>query len=180
MLFSGGLVPTYMVMTRTLHLQDTLWVLFLPVMVNAWNTFLMTAYLKSIPFELIESAEMDGASEFRIYAQITVPMATPAIATVALLVALRLWNEWFTSLLYIRNQRMISLQFWMQRVMQNMQFLLLNQDMMGGGIAASMDNFPTESVRMAMAVLAAGPMLFIFPFFQRYFVKGLQIGAIKG
>jgi len=180
MLFSGGLVPTYIVVTRYLHLQDSLWVLFLPVFITAWNTFLMITYLRSIPFELVESAKMDGAREFTIYLRIILPMAKPALATVALLLALRIWNEWFTSLLYIRDQRLVSLQFWMQRVMQNMQFLLMNQDMMGGASTTDLGELPSESARMAMAVLAAGPMMFVFPFFQKYFTKGLLVGSIKG
>jgi putative aldouronate transport system permease protein len=181
MLFSGGLVPTYMIVTRTLHLQDSLLVLFLPIMVNAWNTFLMVTYLRSISFEMIESAKLDGANEFVIYARIIMPMATPALAAVGLLLSLRLWNEWYSALLYIRDQSLIPLQYWMQRVMNNMQFLLMNQDMMGGGgTDISMTDLPTQSVRMAMAVLAAGPMMFVFPFFQKYFAKGLLVGSVKG
>lgn len=180
MLFSGGLVPTYIVVTRYLHLQDTLFVLFLPIFITAWNVFLMTTYLRSIPFELVESAKIDGAREFTIFWRIILPMAKPALATVALLLSLRIWNEWFTSLLYIRDQRLISLQFWMQRVMQNMQFLLAHQDKMGGSAAANLGDLPNESARMAMAVLAAGPMMFVFPFFQKYFAKGLLVGSIKG
>jgi len=153
MLFSGGLVPLYMVVTRTLHLQDTLMVLFFPIMVNAWNTFLLVTYLRSISFEMIESAKLDGASEFTIYARVVMPMATPGL---------------------------IPLQYWMQRVMNNMQFLLMNQDKMGGGSGIAMMDLPTESVRMAMAILAAGPMMFVFPFFQKYFAKGLLIGSVKG
>jgi putative aldouronate transport system permease protein len=179
MLFSGGLVPTYIVITRMLHLQDTLWVIFLPVFITAWNVFLLITYMRSIPLELVESAKIDGARELTIYARIILPMAKPALATVALLLSLRLWNEWYTSLLYIRSPRLVSLQFWMQRVMQNMQFLLLNQDLMGGG-AVDMAQLPTESARMAMAVLAAGPMMFVFPFFQKYFTKGLLVGSLKG
>jgi len=180
MLFSGGLVPLYMVVTRTLHLQDTLMVLFFPIMVNAWNTFLLVTYLRSISFEMIESAKLDGASEFTIYARVVMPMATPALAAVSLLLSLRLWNEWYFALLFIRDQRLIPLQYWMQRVMNNMQFLLMNQDKMGGGSGIAMMDLPTESVRMAMAILAAGPMMFVFPFFQKYFAKGLLIGSVKG
>lgn len=181
MLFSGGLVPFYMVVTRTLHLQDTLLVLFLPIMVNAWNTFLLVTYLRSISFEVIESAKLDGANEFVIYARIIMPMATPALAAVGLLLSLRLWNEWYSALLFIRDQRLVPLQYWMQRVMNNMQFLLMNQDMVaGGGADFTMSDLPTQSVRMAMAVLAAGPMMFVFPFFQKYFAKGLLVGSVKG
>jgi len=181
MLFSGGLVPMYMVVTRTLHMQDTLLVLFMPIMINAWNTFLLVTYLRSISFEMIESAKLDGANEFTIYLRIIMPMAKPALAAISLLLSLRLWNEWYSALLYIRDPKLIPLQYWMQRVMNNMQFLLMNQDMMGGGASSiSMADLPTQSVRMAMAVLAAGPMMFVFPFFQKYFAKGLLVGSIKG
>ncbi len=181
MLFSGGLVPMYMVVTRTLHMQDTLLVLFMPIMINAWNTFLLVTYLRSISFEMIESAKLDGANEFTIYLRIIMPMAKPALAAIALLLSLRLWNEWYSALLYIRDPKLVPLQYWMQRVMNNMQFLLMNQDMMGGGASSiSMADLPTQSVRMAMAVLAAGPMMFVFPFFQKYFAKGLLVGSIKG
>jgi putative aldouronate transport system permease protein len=180
MLFHGGLVPTYITNTRILHLQDTLLVQFLPVMVNAWLTFLLITYMRQIPFELVESAKTDGAREFTIYFRIILPMCKPALATIALLLSLSLWNEWFTSLLYIRDFRLISLQYWMQRVMTNMQFLLMNRDFMGLGSTIESEALPTESVRMAMAVLAAGPMLVAFPFFQKYFAKGLLVGSIKG
>lgn len=183
MLFSGGLVPTYMVVTRTLHMQDTLMVMFVPIMVNAWNLFLLVTFMKSISFEMVESAKMDGANEFVIYGRIIMPMAKPALATVALLLSLRLWNEWYSALLYIREDRLVPLQYWMQRVMNNMEFLLMNQDMFGGGGLSeevSMAELPNEASRMAMAVLAAGPMMFIFPFFQKYFAKGMQLGSVKG
>ena len=178
MLFNAGIVPTYMIITTVYRLQNTLLVLFLPIMINAWFTILLLTYMKQLPFELIESAKVEGASEFYIFLRIALPLSKPAIATVSLLLALRLWNEWFSALLYISDQNLVPLQFWMQRVMQNIQFLLRNQTIMGGGIDLS--ELPTETTRMAMAVLAAGPMLFIFPFFQRYFARGLQVGSVKG
>lgn len=181
MLFSGGLVPTFIVITRYLHLRDSIWVLIFPLLVNAWHIFLLRTYFKSIPFSLIESAKLDGASEFRIYRSIILPMSKPALATVSLLLALRYWNEWYTALLYIDKKSLIPLQFWMMRVMDNITFLLSHEDAIGSAAGAQLfGNIPTESARMAMAVLAAGPMLFIFPFFQKYFTKGLKVGSIKG
>ena len=178
MLFNGGLVPTYILISRYLHLRNTLFAMILPVIITAWNIFLLMTFMKSIPLSLVESAKIDGASELLIFSRIIVPLSKPALATIALLLALRLWNEWFTAMLYITDQQLVPLQFWMQRVMRNMQFLLSNQDMVGGGV--SMADLPTESVRMAMAVLAAGPMVLVFPFFQKYFAKGLKVGAVKG
>ncbi len=181
MLFSGGLVPTYIVIVRYLHLKNNFWVLVLPLVVVPWFVFLFLTYFKSIPFELIESAKLDGASELTIYWRIVLPMSKPAVATVALLLSLRYWNEWFIGLLYIDKAGLIPLQLWMQRVMSNMQFLLENIDYMGGtNMQQMIKDLPTESVRMAMAVLAAGPMMFIFPFFQKYFTKGLTVGSLKG
>lgn len=179
MLFNGGLVPTYILITKYLHLRNTLWVMILPIMVNAWNIFLLVTYMKEIPFSIIESAKIDGAREIVIFFRIVVPLSKPSLATIALLLSLRFWNEWYTALLYITDQSLLPLALWMQRVMRNMQFLLANQDVIGGS-AISLSELPTESVKMAMAVLAAGPMMLVFPFFQKYFAKGLKIGGVKG
>jgi len=179
MLFNGGLVPTYILITRYLHLRNTLPVMILPIFITAWNIFLLLTFMKSIPISLVESAKIDGASELMIFSRIIMPLSKAALATISLLLALRMWNEWYTALLYITDQSLVPLQFWMQRVMRNMQFLLANQDLMGGG-SVSFADLPTESVRMAMAVLAAGPMVLIFPFFQKYFARGLKVGAVKG
>lgn len=179
LLFNGGLVPTYILITKYLHLRNNIFVMFLPIMVNAWNIFLLVAYMKDIPPSIIESAKMDGASEFVIFFRIILPLSKPALATISLLLSLRFWNEWYTALLYITDQNLLPLALWMQRVMRNMQFLLANQDLMGGG-AVSLNDLPTESVKMAMAILAAGPMMLVFPFFQKYFAKGLNVGGVKG
>ncbi len=178
MLFDAGIVPTYMLITQYLRLQNTLWVLFLPQMITAWHTILLITYMRQLSFELIESAKVEGASEFYIFLRIAVPLSKPALATIALLLSLQLWNEWFSALLYITRRHLIPLQFWMQRVMRDIQFLLQHRDAMGTTIDFS--QLPTETTRMAMAVLAAGPMMFVFPFFQRYFARGLQVGSIKG
>lgn len=178
MLFDAGIVPTYMLITQYFRMQNTLLVLFLPLMITAWHTILLITYMRQLPFELIESAKVEGAGEFYIFVRIALPLSKPAIATIGLLLSLRLWNEWFYALLFISERSLIPLQFWMQRVMRNIQFLLQHQSQMAGGI--DMSEFPTETTRMAMAVLAAGPMMFIFPFFQRYFARGLQVGSVKG
>ena len=179
MLFDAGLVPTYMLITQYLHLQNTLAVQILPLMISPWFMFLLLTYMRQLPFELFESAKVEGAGEFYIYLRIAVPLSKPALATVGLLLALAMWNEWYQALLYITNQRLVPLQFWMQRVMQNIQFLLAHQGEMGS-TQIDFSKLPTEPMRMAMAILAAGPMMFVFPFFQRYFARGLQIGSVKG
>jgi len=179
MLFDAGLVPTYMLITQYLHLQNTLAVQFLPLMISPWFMFLLLTYMRQLPFELFESAKVEGAGEFYIYLRIAVPLSKPALATVGLLLALAMWNEWYQALLYITKQSLVPLQFWMQRVMQNIQFLLARQGEMGS-TQIDFSKLPTEPMRMAMAILAAGPMMFVFPFFQRYFARGLQIGSVKG
>ena len=178
MLFDAGIVPTYMLITQYLRLQNTLLVLFLPQMITAWFTILLITYMRQLSFELIECAKVEGAGEFYIFLRIAIPLSKPALATIALLLSLQLWNEWFSALLYITRRNLIPLQFWMQRVMRDIQFLLQHRDAMGTTIDFS--QLPTETTRMAMAVLAAGPMMFVFPFFQRYFARGLQVGSIKG
>lgn len=182
MLFSGGLVPSYILVTRYLHLRNTIWVQILPMMVGAWYVFLLRTYMKQIPMSLVESAKIDGASEFRIYLAIIVPMSKPAMATIALLTALSYWNSWYLALLFIEKESLVPLQYWLMRVMTTISFL--NEQVSGqqAGMRdmANQGVLPTESARMVMAVLAAGPMLFVFPFFQRYFVRGIKIGAVKG
>jgi putative aldouronate transport system permease protein len=178
MLFDAGVVPTYILITRYLRMQNTLAVLFIPLMITAWHTILLITYMRQLPFELIESAKVEGANELYIFFRIALPLSKPALATIALLLALRLWNEWFYALLFINKRSLVPLQFWMQRVMRDIQFLLQHQSQIGGGIDFS--KLPTETTRMAMAVLAAGPMMFVFPFFQRYFARGLQVGSVKG
>jgi putative aldouronate transport system permease protein len=182
MLFSGGLVPSYILVTRYLHLRNTIWVQILPMMVGAWYVFLLRTYMKQIPMSLVESAKIDGASEYRIYLSIVVPMSKPALATIALLTALSYWNSWYLALLFIEKESLVPLQYWLMRVMTTISFLTQQVTGQNAGMRdmANQGVLPTESARMAMAVLAAGPMLFVFPFFQRYFVRGIKIGAVKG
>lgn len=177
MIFNGGLVPTYMVVTKILHLQDTLFALFLPYGVSAWFAMLMRGFLMSLPFEIIESAKIDGASELRIFTVIIVPLSKPALATVGLFYALAYWNDWWLALLYISDANLVPLQYLLQSIMSNLEHLTSH---MQAGLNINLDQIPGESVRMAIAVLAIGPMMFVFPFFQKFIVKGLTLGAVKG
>ena len=178
MLFSGGLVPSYILITQYLHLDDTFWVYIFPSLINAWNIFLLRTFFTSIPSAIIESAYLDGASEFRIFLTFILPLSTPVLATVALMGALGRWNDWFTSMLYINDPKLVTLQYLLQKILLNMQ--LLQQEGMSLDMLGIKTELPAETVRMAMAVIAAGPMLLVFPFFQQYFVKGLTIGSVKG
>jgi len=181
MLFSGGLVPTYIFNTQYYHLGDTLWIYIIPSLVNVWYMFLIRTFFKGIPDALVESAYLDGAGEFKIYYSIMLPLSKPVIATVSLFTVLNKWNDWNTSLLYINNERLVTLQYLLQKILKNLQLLKENMlNMPASAIESMTAEMPTETLRMAMAVVAAGPMLFVFPLFQKYFVRGLTVGSVKG
>lgn len=177
MLFSGGLVPSYLLISRTLHLNDTIWVYILPGLISPWYVFMMRTFFKGIPGEIIESATIDGASEYTIFVKMILPLSKPVLATVALFMFLAKWNDWNTALIYITKPELYSLQYLLQKIMEDINMLKQNQ--MAGVMMGSM-NIPSETVRMAMAIIVAGPALVVFPFFQKYFVKGLTVGAVKG
>lgn len=177
LLFSGGMVPTYIMITRFLHLKDTIWSMILPYVIMPWHVFLMKGFFADIPVSLIEAAKLDGASEARIFFNIILPISKPALATVGLFIAFTYWNDWWLSMLYIENPDLTSLQYYLYRIMNNIQFL--TNSAMQGNISINMSAIPGETARMALCLLAAGPMLIIFPFFQKYFVKGLTVGSVK-
>lgn len=179
MLFSGGLVPTYILITQYLHLDDTILVYIIPGLVNVWYVFMIRTFFQDIPYEISESAYMDGATDFTIFFRFIIPLSKPVIATVALFTFLGKWNDWNTSMLYINREDLISLQYLLQRIMENTEML---KQMTAGQIAIvpGAVEVPSETVRMAMAVVVAGPALLVFPFFQKYFVKGLTVGSVKG
>ena len=176
MLFGGGLVPTYILITQYLHLGDTIWVYIVTGLVSPWYVFMLRTFFQGIPYEITEAAVIDGANEFKIFAQFIIPMSKPAIATIALFMFLGKWNDWNTALLYINNEDLVSLQYLLQRIMKNIQIMTEDPN-----IASLFENdIPAETVRMAMAVVVAGPALVVFPFFQKYFVQGITVGAVKG
>ncbi len=177
MLFSGGMIPSYILVTKYLNMGDTIWVLFVPMLISPWYIFLMRRFMSDIPEALTESAKIDGASEYRIFLNIILPMSKPAVAALSLMLALGYWNNWWLSLLYIENDKLSSLQYLLYRIMSNVQAM---QEAQTNQISISQgQSLPEMSLRMAMCVLAAGPALFVFPFFQKYFVKGLAVGAVK-
>jgi len=179
MLFSGGLVPWYMLISRYLNMKSTFWVLVLPYLILPWFVLILRTFMQKIPMEIIESCKIDGASEYRIFAQIILPLSKPGLATVGLFIMLRYWNDWWLAMLFIEKESLAPLQFMLYRMMNNIAYLTSSSNQMPPGIKAGI-TLPKESARMAMAVLAAGPMLMVFPFFQKYFVKGLTVGAVKG
>lgn len=177
MLFNGGMVPSYLIITKVLHLGNTIWVYILPCLMSAWNIIVIRTFFQGLPESLVESAKVDGASELRIYFQIIIPLSKPVIATIAFMFAVGKWNDWNTALLYIRDADLFSLQYMLQKILREAEFvekMATETGMMEGY------QVPTESMRYATALLAAGPILIIFPFFQKYFTKGLTIGAVKG
>ena len=179
MLFSGGLVAYYMVARQILLLQNTLWALFLPSAFSPfWVIVMRTFYKANVPNEIIEAARIDGAGEWRTFLQIVLPLSTPGLATVALFSAIGIWNNFFNSLLLVDDAQYYSLQFTIYTTLNNIRFLLENADKMAGLVNVS--ELPSQTFRMAMAVVTVGPIILAYPFFQRFFVKGLTIGAIKG
>lgn len=179
MILGGGLVASYINIVKNLGLKDNIWVLILPMLVSPWYILLMKGFLSSIPEAMIESAKMDGASEFRVFTQFVVPLSKPAIATIALFFLLDSWNEWYNSMLYIDNQNLVKLQFLLMKIQSSIDFLNSAEALQFGAVKSGQE-VPTEGARMAMCLLAAGPMLVVFPFFQKYFVRGLTIGSVKG
>lgn len=175
-LFSGGLVPTYILMVNYLGLKDNVLAMILPGMVSAWSIFLMRNFMKAIPDSLYESAAIDGAGDFRIYWQIFMPLATPSLATIGLFLALGYWNEWYNAMLYIQSQAKFPLQFFLQKIVTKADVQLLIQQ----GVVVNTSDLPSESIKMATAVMAIGPIILLYPFVQKYFVSGLTIGAVKG
>ena len=179
MLFSGGMVPSYILVSNWLGLKDNLLALILPLVANAWNILLMKGFFQSIPTALIEAAKIDGASEMCIFTRIVIPISKPAFATIALFYILASWNDWQLSLLYIDSDAKIKLQYLLVKILNNIEFLN-SYDAIKYGLIREPISIPTNSARMAMCVLAAGPIVIVFPFFQKYFVKGISVGSVKG
>lgn len=178
MLFGGGLIPTYLLVASTLHLNNTIWVYVVPHMISPWYVFMMRTFFKGIPGEIIESATVDGASEYTIFVKMILPLSKPVLATVALMMFLGKWNDWNTALIYISDANLYSLQYLLQKILRELDMIAQMQQAGMGSVDAA--KIPGETMRMAMAVVAAGPALVVFPFFQKYFVKGLTVGAVKG
>ena len=180
MLFSGGIVPSYIMWTRIFHINDTIWALIIPnYLMNAFNVLLVRNYFKNnIPDAIIESAQIDGAGEGRILFRIMLPLAVPVSVTVGLFSGLAYWNDWINALYYIESPKLYGIQNLLIRMMNNIQFLSSGQNasLLGNSIIA----LPSNGIRMALAVIGIMPILIIFPFLQKYLIKGVVIGAVKG
>lgn len=176
MLFNGGLVPTYLLITQGLHLKDNIMVLILPYLVIPWFVFILRSFFATLPQEIIECARIDGASELRIFFHLVMPLSTPALATVGLFMILMYWNDWWLSLLYINDPNLYPLQYLLFSIMRNAEFLTSNS---ATGLLMGVE-MPTQTLRMAMVVIAMGPIAVVFLALQRYFIRGILIGSVKG
>ena len=179
MLFNGGLVPWYILCVRYLGLKNNYLALILPMLFSVWNMIIAKSFIRGIPFEITESVMVDGGNDITIFFRIILPMSKPLLATIGLFTALSYWNDWYNSMLFISKDNMKSLQYFLHELLTNIQAMKL---------LATFDNpaalqgvtLPQESLKMAMTIITTGPILFLYPFVQKYFIKGLTIGAVKG
>ena len=178
MLFSGGMVPWYIICTRYLHLQDTIFALLLPSLASAWNIFLIRNYFRSVPDEMYESAMIDGAGDFIIYSRVYLPLAKPVLATVLLYTALTYWNDWWHGLMLVEKAELQPLQMLLRSVIANIQFLQTMES--SPEVLELMSMIPSDGVRMALVIITTGPIILVYPFVQRFFVKGIMVGSVKG
>ena len=180
MLFNGGLVPTYMMWTQTFHIKNTLLALILPgLLLNAFYIIMMRYFFTAnIPDALLEAARIDGAGEYRILWEVVLPLSKPMMATISLMVGLGYWNDWMNSMYYITDENLYSIQAILNTIITNIQYLTSGQSSVTSGVDVS--KLPSVSIRMAIAVIGVLPVLFIYPFFQKYFVKGIVVGGVKG
>ncbi|WP_217591738.1 carbohydrate ABC transporter permease [Cohnella sp. GbtcB17] len=176
MLFHGGLVANYLLISKYLGMRDSIWVLIIPALVSPWNMFLMRNFFKSVDESLAESAKIDGANDLYIFFKIVLPISLPALATVGLFYAMGFWNKWFEAMLFISDEHKFPLQYLIMRIMNNAEFA--NQ--LSSQISLPNYVVPTLTTRLATTVVTIGPIIFIYPFLQKYFVKGLMVGAVKG
>lgn len=179
-LFSGGLVPTYLLYTRTLHLKDSYFALLLPLMFSVFNLLIMKSYILAIPESLIDAAKLDGCGEFMTLIRVVLPLIKPALATVGLFIALAYWNDWYNAMLYIDDSSMYPLQYFLYDKINNIEAykqLIANNTISSAIISAV--SLPTQTLKMALTVVVTGPIILAYPFVQKYFVQGITIGAVK-
>ena len=181
MLFGGGLVPSYILNVRYYHLKDTFWMLLIAGILNAYWVIILRIFIRtSIPEALFDSARIDGAGHFTIFFKITCPLSKAGLGTIGLFSFVSRWNDWFTGMLYIDNNKLVPLQTLLTKLQNNVDYLKTNSDVASTPEGLAMlKSLPGTNLRMACTVLAVVPVLFAYPFFQRYFVQGLTVGSIK-
>ncbi|MCR4740882.1 MAG: carbohydrate ABC transporter permease [Lachnospiraceae bacterium] len=176
-LFQAGLAPYYLLMTQTYHLKDSYFAVLLPLLMSPWLIILMKNFVKSIPFEITESGKIDGAGDMKIFTALILPMLKPALATIGLFLALGYWNEWYQSSLFLSSKILVvPLQYNLYKVVNEVQSLKNSV----AGQYITLEDIPSEGLKMATAVLATGPIVLFYPFVQRYFIGGITVGAVKG
>jgi len=181
MLFSGGQLASYLIYTTNYHLKDNLLALILPMTVTTMNVIILRTYVQtSVPEELVDSAHIDGAGEFRTFFQIIMPLMKPALASVGFMMATVYWNDWQNALLFIDSQNKTPLQLLLVRIQKNIEFLLNNKNISGSVLSAMQGGIPEYSATMATVLTVIGPIMIAYPFFQKYFIKGLTVGSVKG
>ena len=181
MMFNGGLVATYFVTGNLLGLRNTIWALIFPLLVTSFNVIICRTFFKqTIPDSLIESAKIDGARQFTIFFKIVLPISLPVLATIGLFLAFAYWNDWYQSLLYITQSDLKRLQALLQDIINNISALAQQIASVGGSLADLIAEMPQESARMAIVVIIVLPIACAYPFFQKYFISGLTVGAVKG
>jgi len=175
-LFNGGLVPWYIMCVRYLNMKNNYLGLLLPLLFSVWNMIIAKTFMNGIPAAISESAKIDGANDLVIFVRLILPLSKPLIATLGLFSALAYWNDWYNCMLYITNENMFNLQYYLQRMLGSAEAMRIVAEKSG----IALPSVPLESMKMAMTVIATGPIVLLYPFVQRYFVKGLTIGAVKG
>ena len=175
-LFNGGMISTYIFYIQYLHLKDNFLALILPGIMNVFFLLIMRSFVNTVPTALIESAKIDGAGEFRIFVQIVLPLLKSGLATIGLFMALGYWNDWYNAMLYMNTETKFPLQYMLYNMLQKQQALAAIASQVG----IKVENLPSNSLKLAMAVVATGPIILFYPFVQKYFVKGITIGSVKG
>mgnify|MGYP000474715532 CR=1 FL=1 len=180
MIFNGGMVASYVINANILHLKNTIWALIFPLLVSSFNIVICKTFFKTIiPDSIVESAKIDGANQLYIFTRIVLPISKPLLATISLFLSFAYWNDWFQASLYITNKNLLSLQALLNNIQKNIEYLASNPSA-GLSLQQYANQMPTEGVRMAIAVIIVLPIACAYPFFQKYFVSGLTIGAVKG
>lgn len=176
-LFSGGLVPWYILMIRYLHMKDNILALIIPLLFNVFYMIVIRSFMSAIPDSITESAKIDGAGDFTIFIRLMLPLSKPVLAAMGLFIALGYWNDWFNAMLFIEDRNLMPLQYFLHDLIASTQALRNMRSQLPPGAITSM---PTESLKMAMTVITIGPILLLYPLLQRHFVKGIMVGAVKG
>ena len=178
MFFNGGLIPNYIIRTQVYHLGNTIWVYLLDAAVTAYTVFVFRTFFSQVPKSLIEAAELDGASEFQVLRHVMLPLSTAVLATYTFMQIVIRWNDFGVTMYYIQDTNLYSLQYMLQQILNELQYLNTLKQVMPSAVAGV--ELPSETLKYAMCIVISTPMFFVFPFFQKYFSKGMVVGSVKG